>query len=145
MAGANGVYTGGGVTVVMEPAPIVYVKLFHPGSEPDRHLLKKAEAVAHLAQQIAPRGETGLLASSIKVDRNRNERGQYAFGYNVYTRVAYAGYVHEGTKPSPRWPNNHKVMKFAGSRGDIVYRDFVMHPGTRAQPFLQNALVAMVG
>lgn len=144
MAGANGVYTGGGVTVVMEPAPIVYVKLFHPESGPDRHLKKKVEAVAHLARQIAPR-RTGLLASSIKADRNRNERGQYAFGYNVYTRVAYAGYVHEGTGPSPRWPNNRTVMKFLGSRGDIVYRDFVMHPGTRAQPFLQDALVAMVG
>jgi hypothetical protein len=36
-------------------------------------------------------------------------------------------------------------MKFRGSAGDIVYRDFVMHPGTPAQPFLRDALSAMAG
>lgn len=145
MAGAGGVYTGGGATVVMDPPPIVYVKVFHPGSGPERHLGRKAEAVAITARAGAPVGETGRLKAGIKVDRNRDELGQYAFGFKVYTPVYYGYYVHEGTGPSPRWPVRRKVMRFAGSGGVPVYRDFVMHPGTPAQPFLQNALIAMVG
>jgi len=144
MAGAGGVYTGGGATVVMNPAPVVYVKVFHPSSGPERHLRRKAESVALTARVIAPR-RTGRLAANIKVDQNRNELGRYAFGFKVYTPVYYGGYVHEGTAPSPRWPVEGKAMKFLGRRNDIAYADFVMHPGTPAQPFLQNALVAMVG
>lgn len=143
MAGAGGVYTGGGATVVMDPPPIVYVKVFHPGSGPDRHLRRKAEAVAILARTLAP-SRTGRLKSTIKADQNRDEKGRFAFGYAVSAGTGYGYYVHEGTGPSPRWPDKRKVMKFQGSSGDTVYRDFVMHPGTPAQPFLQDALVAMV-
>lgn len=139
---AGGVYAGGGATVVMNPPPIVYVEVFKTGSGPDRHLRKKAQAVASTAKAMAPR-RTGRLAASISVDQNRNERGQYAFGFSVSAGTGYGYYVHEGTGPSPRWPTNRRVMKFRGSRGDVVFRDFVMHPGTPAQPFLQNALVAM--
>jgi hypothetical protein len=142
MAGAGGVYVGGGATVVMDPPSVVYVKVFHPGSGPDRHLRKKTQAVALMAVTLAP-FKTGRLAASIKASQNRDEKGQYAFGYSVSANTPYAFYVHDGTGPSPRWPVNRKVMKFQGSRGDIVYRDFVMHPGTPAQPFLRDALVAM--
>ena len=135
------VYTGGGATVVMDPAPLVYVKVFHPNSGPDRNLKKRTTDVMLTAKVLAPR-RTGALAASIAMDRNRNELGRFAFGYKVYTPIYYAGYVHEGTGPSPRWPNSKKVMKWGGYDGP-VYRDFVMHPGTPAQPFLQNALAAM--
>jgi hypothetical protein len=118
-----------------------YVKVFHEGSGPARHLGKKTEAVAVMARQIAPK-RSGFLAANIYVSRNRNELGRFTFGYKVYTPVFYGGFVHEGTGPSPRWPVNNKVMRFGGSDGP-VYRDFVMHPGTPANPFLQNALVAM--
>lgn len=144
MAGASGVYAGGGVTVVMDPPPAVYAKLFYEGSGPARHLGRKATAVAVYARATAPK-KTGYLSRNIYVDQNRNEHGRFAFGYRVYTPVSYAGFVHEGTGPSPRWPDSRKAMKFLGSRGDIVYRDFVVHPGTPSQPFLRNALVAMVG
>lgn len=139
---ASGVYTGGGATVVMDPPPVAYVKVFHSGSGPERHLRKKAEKVAVQARLNAPK-RTGALAASITVGQNRNEKGQYSFGFAVSAGTSYGYYVHEGTGPSARWPSNKKVMKFQGSRGDIVYRDFVMHPGTPAQPFLQDALVAM--
>jgi hypothetical protein len=142
MAGAGGVYVGGGAIVVMDPPPVIYVKCFHPGSGPDRHGRKNAEAVAVMARTIAP-VRTGRLKATIKANQNRNERGQYAFGFNVSAGTSYGYYVHEGTGPSPRWPVNGKVMKFRGSFDDTVYRDFVMHPGTPAQPFLQDALVAM--
>lgn len=142
MAGAGGISTGGNATVVMDRPSAVYVKVFHTGSGPDRHLRAKAERVAIFARAIAPK-RTGLLASTIRADQNRNERGQFAFGFAVSAGTSYGYYVHEGTGASPRWPNNHKAMKFHGSAGDTAYRDFVMHPGTPKQPFLQDALVAM--
>lgn len=138
------VHTGGGATVVMDPAPVVYVKVFHEASGPARHLGKKAEAVAVYARAIAPK-KTGFLAANIFVNRNRNELGRFAFGYQVYTPVFYGTFVHEGTGPSPRWPDSNKVMKWGGREASPVYRDFIMHPGISAQPFLQNALVAMAG
>jgi hypothetical protein len=144
MAGGAGVYVGGGATVIMDPPPAVYVKVFHEGSGPARHLGRKADAVAIMARSLVP-VKTGRLASTIHVDRNRNEQGRYTFGYRVYASTPYAYFVHEGTGPSPRWPDSRKVMKWPGSRADIAYRDFVMHPGTPSQPFLQNALVAMAG
>lgn len=138
------VYTGGNATVVMDSAPVVYVKVFHEGSGPARHLGRKAEAVAITARANAPK-KTGYLSRNIFVDRNRNELGRFAFGYQVYTPVFYGGFVHEGTGPSPRWPDENKTMKWGGREGVAVHRDFVMHPGTPANPFLQNSLVAMVG
>lgn len=145
MAGAGGVYTGGGATVVMEPPSLVYVKVFRAASGPDRFVKRKAEQVAVKARMLAP-VRSGALKASIRADQNRTERGQYTFGYSVSASTPYVTYVHEGTGPSPRWPNTRKVMKW-GDRFNpavSVYRDFVMHPGTPAQPFLQNALVAVV-
>lgn len=134
-----------GAVVVMDPTPVVYVKVMGANSGPDRHIKRKAEAVAITARALAPK-RSGRLAASIKVDQNRDELGRFAFGYRVYTGIYYGVYVHEGTGPSPRFANgDFKVMKFAGRSGEPVYRDFVLHPGTPAQPFLQNALVAMVG
>lgn len=143
MAGAGGVYAGGGVAVVMDQPSVIYLKEFHPGSGPDRMNKRQAEAVAILADVLAPMA-TGRLKASIRVDQNRNERGFYTFGHNVMAETPYAYYVHEGTGPSPRWPNSRRVMKWEGRYPPTAYRDFVMHPGTPSQPFLQDALVAMV-
>jgi len=130
------------VVVIMDPAPIVYVKVFHSGSGPDRYARGNAQKVAALARVLVP-VKTGALKATISASQNRNERGQYAFGYNVSAGTGHAYFVHEGTGPSPRWPSNRKVFKWPGSAGDTVYRDFVMHPGTPAVPFLRDALVAM--
>ena len=146
MAGANGVYTGGGVTVVMDPGSVAYVKLFYPKSQPERYLKRQAEKVAMLARAIAPR-RTGLLAASIHVDQNRNEHGHFAFGFKVGSPVPYAGFVHEGTGPSFREKPFGRAFRFMGtdaSRGQLTFTRTVFHPGTPAQPFLQRALIAMV-
>jgi len=138
-----GVYAGNDVVVIMDPAPVVYVKVFKTGSGPDRSARRNAEKVAVLARSLAP-VSSGLLKSTIRADQNRTEKGQFAFGYTVSAGTSYAVFVHEGTNPSPRWPDAQKVMKWSGREGDVPYRDFVMHPGTPSQPFLQDALVAMV-
>ena len=143
MAGGGGVYAGGGVVVVMDPAPLVYAKVFHSGSGPDRSARRNAEKVAVMARTLAP-VKTGALKASIRADQNRTEKGQFAFGYTVSAGTSHAVFVHEGTSPSPRWPDATKVMHWHGRQGDFPYRDFVMHPGTPSQPFLRDALVAMV-
>jgi len=143
---AGGFYTGGGATVIMDLSPIVYGNVFHSGSGPDRHIRRKTQEVAYLASEKAP-VKTGRLAASIRVDQNRNELGRFAFGFKVYTKVRYAHFVHEGTGPSVRW-GGEKSMKFLGTNqytGEYVYPNVVFHPGISAQPFLQNALIAMVG
>lgn len=146
MAGANGVYTGGGVTVVMDPPPVAYVKLFYDGSPSDRYLRRKAQKVAVMARALAPR-RTGLLASSIHVDQNRTPKGLYSFGYKVGSPVPYAGFVHEGTGPSFRRATAGRAMRFIGTNafaGELIFTKTVRHPGTPAQPFLSRALIALV-
>lgn len=143
MAGAGGIYAGGDVVVIMDPAPVVYLKVFHTGSEPDLSARANARKVAIMAEVLAP-VSSGRLKASISVSQSRNERGRFTFGYDVRADTPYAYYVHEGTGPSPRWPNSRKVMHWHGRQGDFPYRDFVMHPGTPSQPFLRDALVAMV-
>lgn len=139
-----GVFVGTNNVVIMDSAPVVYAHVFHTGSGPDRHIKRKADEVAILAKSLAPK-RTGALAASIRVDQTRNELGQYAFGYHVQAGTGYGAYVHEGTGPSVRvahkmsfWGTNHRL----GSR---VVTNVVHHPGTPAQPFLEEALVAMVG
>lgn len=143
MAGAGGVYAGSGVIVIMDPAPVVYVKVFSTGSGPDRTARKNAQRVAILAKDLAPIS-SGRLKASVSASQSRNEHGRYTFGYDVSADTPYAYYVHEGTGPSPRWPDSRKVMKWHGSYPPVPYRDFIMHPGTPAVPFLRDALVAMV-
>lgn len=145
MAGGAGVFTGNGVTVIMDPPPVVYAKVFYAGSSPERYLRRQTQAVARMAAELAPK-KSGRLSSSIRVDQNRNERGQYAFGFSVYTPVYYGHYVHEGTGPSVRsvFPG---AMVFPGTGryfGTTVFTEIVRHPGTPARPFLRDALVAMV-
>lgn len=51
----------------------------------------------------------------------------------------YAIYVHEGTRPHVIRPRNKSVLMFNGREGKVFARE-VHHPGTRARPFLRNAL-----
>lgn len=140
------VHTGGNATVIINPPPLVYVQVFHSGSGPDRHLKRKAESVALTARVMAPR-RSGRLAWSINVNQNRDEKGRFAFGYKVYAPVYYAHYVHEGTDPHVYFSHPGK-MRFMGTNrytGREIFTDMIDHPGNSAQPFLQNALVAMAG
>lgn len=138
------VHKGANVVVVMDAAPVVYVKLFYPMSGPDRHLRNKAIGVANLARQIAPQ-RTGYLANSVRMSQNREEKGRYTFGYSVVANAGYARYVHEGTGPSRRgkYPGAMRFYGTNASAGREVFTENVYHPGTRAQPFLRDALIAM--
>jgi hypothetical protein len=52
-----------------------------------------------------------------------------------------AFYHHEGTRPHVIRPRRRKALRFLSSRaGGIVFARRVFHPGTRANPFLRDAL-----
>lgn len=141
----GGIYTGGGATVIMDPPPVVYQKLFYRGSEADRFTKRQAEKVALLASRTAPM-KTGRLKRSIYVTQNRDQRGRFAFGYSVYADTPYAYYVHRGTGPSIRVADNRRAMRFRGTdshSGQLVFTPIVKHPGTPANHFLERALLAM--
>ena len=143
-----GVYSGGGVTVVMEPPPVIYVKVSGKGTPVDRNMKSRARDVAVLARDLAPFGRTGQLKAGIHASQSRDERGRYAFGYVVYSLAPHTIYVHEGTAPHEILPVNGEFMKFAGTNGyagQIVYTRHVNHPGNRSNPFLTKALIAMGG
>lgn len=58
----------------------------------------------------------------------------------VHNNTRYAAAVHDGSKPHIIRPRRKKVLRFkVGAR--IVYARLVNHPGTKAQPWLYNALV----
>lgn len=142
-----GVHVGPGVVVVMNPAPLVYVQLFHSGSGPDRHLRQKTAEVAALAYVLAPK-VTWHLARSIKFEQNRTERGHFTFGYTVAANARYSAAVHEGARPHRvgKYPG---AMRFRGTNGHVgrkggyIFTDDVRHPGNRDNPFLMEALSAL--
>lgn len=58
----------------------------------------------------------------------------------ISTNVAYAQYVHDGTRPHVIRPRRRQALRFVVG-GRVVYAKVVHHPGTRARPFLTRALI----
>jgi len=59
----------------------------------------------------------------------------------VLTQSPYARYVHDGTRAHQILPNAKKALYWPGAAHPVRS---VQHPGTRAQPFLTDALTAEV-
>ena len=140
------VFAGKNSVVIMDPAGAVYTKVFYTGSEPDRNLRERAYKVGALAKIFAP-SKSGDLKKSIYVDQNREASGRFSFGYAVVADTRYAVFVHEGTSPHVYYSYSKK-MRFArtnASPGDsaLVFTNVIVHPGNEANPFLENALIAM--
>lgn len=79
----------------------------------------------------APR-KTGYLASTIV-----KEFGEGEASINVL--APYAMYVVEGTKPHIIRPVNASVLAFQGASGKMVFTRLVNHPGTKPNPWMQQA------
>lgn len=128
--------------------------LTSPQGEVGRDLLRRARKVQAEAVRLAP-VDRGTLRASI-TQEIQTEGGRLVA--RVGTNVNYAVFVHEGTRPHiirPRskkvlsfvWPNapaavaaGRKKGKSRGKSGPRVAFRFVHHPGTRARPFLRQAL-----
>jgi hypothetical protein len=103
-------------------------------------MMRRGRKVEALAKRLAP-VDTGRLAGSI-VTVQINVGGKPGAG--VGTNVEYALYVHDGTRAHPIAPKRAKVLRFKAG-GSVVFTSKVNHPGTKAVPFLENALVAAAG
>lgn len=94
--------------------------------------------VTNSAKQRAP-VDTGNLRNSIRQEPVKVSGGVVSF--SVVADADYASFVHDGTRPHVIRPRNAKVLAFSAG-GTMVFASKVNHPGTKARPFLRNALEA---
>lgn len=92
------------------------------------------------APQIIP----GKLKHSINT--RIEGTGTRLIGY-VEATAPYAKFVHEGTGAHPIRPRKpaFALAFWWEKKGDFEVNQGVNHPGTRPQPFLRDALVAVMG
>jgi hypothetical protein len=81
--------------------------------------------------------DTGTLRASLYLSME-------TLGFKVGSTLPYAVFVHEGTRPHTIRPNAAKVLRFKGA-GGIVFAREVHHPGYKGNPFLREAMEAVVG
>lgn len=108
-----------------------------------RDMIRRANNVEQSARFDAPR-DTGTLAATLRTQVDFGGRlpaAKVIAGREGLT--PYLGYVLNGTAPhvieaKPTRPNPH--LRFIARGGNVVFRRRVMHPGTRADDFLNRAL-----
>lgn len=86
--------------------------------------------------------DTGLLLTTIHRERGSNGDGPFidiVAGQKGLTN--YLGFHHFGTEPHVIRARRRRALRFTW-HGKIVYFTKVNHPGTRANPFLLEALQA---
>jgi phage gpG-like protein len=101
-----------------------------------------------LMQREPISGQLQLSASNILIrsGRLRDSVGQsyhpdhvtriHGWQLEVGTKVPYAVYHQEGTRPYTIHPREAKALRFVGNNGDWVFAKQVHHPGLPARPFL---------
>lgn len=107
-----------------------------PGGMVYRNMERRVRRVEAEAIRRAP----GSMKQGIRVSIGRGPGGE--FRGTVRSTHPASIYVLNSTKPhriEPRRPGG--VLRFTVN-GQVVYARFVNHPGTKAQPFLQEALRA---
>jgi hypothetical protein len=92
---------------------------------------KLAEIAWASAFWNAPR-RTGYLASTIVKEVGDGEA-------SIDALASYAVYVVKGTRPHVIRPVNASVLAFEASDGSMVFAHMVNHPGTKPNPFMQEA------
>lgn len=107
-----------------------------------RELETTSRQVMNRAKILAP-VDTGRLRASIRIESRRllSLRSVYTIGSDVF----YAPMVHDGTRPHQIRPKSAGgVLRFRMG-GRVVYAKVVNHPGTRARPFLDDAVRQIAG
>jgi len=106
------------------------------------HYLKKlGDRVADEARTRSP-VQTGKLRSSISV--GQKSAGRNGTTIQVSANTLYALYVNQGTKPHVIMPKKARMLSFPTKAGEIVFANKVNHPGTKPQPFMLDALRAVI-
>lgn len=110
-------------------APELASQEFHDALE---RSLYRVEANAKKRAPVNKQSGGGNLRQSIYSEVPFKDRGRVAVFAN------YAIYVHEGTRPHAIQVKNKKIL--ANRRLNQIFGKRVQHPGTRANPFLRDAV-----
>lgn len=109
-----------------------------------KDLALKAQRIANAAKRRCP-ADTGRLRQSIRWQVRSEGKTITAL---IGTDVAYAIFVHEGTKP--HWPPLKAMQPWAkrhgfpeGNAGAYLVAGKIAAQGTKARPFLKEALEAV--
>jgi hypothetical protein len=109
---------------------------------PNAGLLRKVALLAVREQKLLAPRKTGNLARTIHLGAVTPTRAE------TIASADYAAYVERGTRPHEIRPRNRKALRWAAdgasarlsgtprSGGRVRFAKRVMHPGTRAQPFM---------
>lgn len=114
---------------VFQQAPIRLTKELNTAIE---KILLKLENSAKRNAPVNKQSGGGNLRQSIRSQMTGPARGI------VEATADYAAAVHEGTRPHLIKVKTKKVL--ANRRSGEVFGRVVRHPGTKANPFLQNAI-----
>lgn len=106
-----------------------------PGGMVYRNMERRVRRVEAEAIRRAP----GSMGSTIRVQIRRGPGGDFQGVINV--RHPAALYVTGGTRPHIIRPRRAQALRFTVG-GRVVYAKFVMHPGTKPNDFLRQALRA---
>lgn len=107
-----------------------------------RWATETAEIVTHAIRDKAPVGKregenhNGQLRDSID---HKVVVGASSATVEIYSRVPYVGYVIRGTQPHQIVPRNATRLHWI-SGGNHIYRSQVQHPGTKPNPFAEDAV-----
>ncbi len=96
----------------------------------------RARQVMNRARVLAP-VDTGRLRASIRIESRRTLALRTV--YTIGSDVEYAPYVNDGTRPHIIRPKRAQALRFVIG-GRVVFARVVHHPGTKARPFLDDAL-----
>lgn len=89
-----------------------------------------------------PVGETRRLRQAVTVKVNTG-RDAIRVGYDR-TTAPHADFVLEGTRPHEIVPVNAQALRFEVG-GEVVFATRVQHPGTQAQPIIEESIDAVIG
>jgi hypothetical protein len=106
-----------------------------------RRMRQIIRLVAADARTNAP-VDTGRMAQAIKEDPIVSNGPLRVVG-GVTSHAPYSVFVHQGTRPHVIRPRNAAALRFQ-SGGATVFASSVNHPGTRARPFLTNAVARVL-
>ena len=95
-------------------------------------LIEKLADVAYASAFFGAPWKTGKLAGSIVKEIGDGEA-------SIQALAPHAVYVVKGTRPHEIRPVNASVLAFE-IRGKMVFTPIVHHPGTKPNPFMQNAV-----
>jgi hypothetical protein len=125
----------GAVTVVLNDSEIRAVAQREAG----KLVIATTVKILNRAKILCP-VDTGNLRSSLQMKITRS--GDLVAGA-VFTNVEYAKFVHAGTRAHmirPRRPGGVLAFPSPPRSRSIVFARSVRHPGTRARPFLAQAI-----